>query len=270
MDRLWRRALVVSVTTPPVIKFDEPSHTYTVNGKPVPSVTTILNVVDKPALVWWGMKVGVEGVCQLRNHGEELPWDDPEGVVDLLKRHRLTTYYVKRRAADRGTSLHNALEAYLKHGTVPNVANFPVADRGYVQALASALLRLDLRAIESEQVVASLEHGYAGRFDHLLLADDPELGLTRIDLKTGKNVYPDTQFPQLEAYEHAAVEMGKQASENRAVLLLREDGQWGPPDKPESLARSCATFKDFLGIKAAFDAVQRIKAAVKAEKKAAK
>src|SRR5690242_3907680 len=30
--------------------------------KEVPSVTTVLGVLDKPALPWWGMKCGVEGV----------------------------------------------------------------------------------------------------------------------------------------------------------------------------------------------------------------
>ena len=39
----------------------EPERLYRVNGVEVPSVTTVLDILHKPALTWWGMKVGVEG-----------------------------------------------------------------------------------------------------------------------------------------------------------------------------------------------------------------
>lgn len=243
----------------PEIVFDPAKHTYHVNGVQVPSVTQILGVLNKPALPWWGMRTGVEGVCQLRSYeilgSLEIPWGDPEGVVKMLTEHKLTVNHVKSQAATRGTSIHKALEAYMRDETVPNVADFPQQDRGYVQALASALLKLDLRVIEAEQVVASVEHGYAGTFDALVESPalrDARHGVVRLDLKTGKRLYPVTHFPQLEAYEHAAVECGHRSSDTRAILLLTEDGAW-------SFHPSRATFEDFLGIKAAYDAVQRIK-----------
>jgi hypothetical protein len=39
----------------------------------VPSVTTALGILEKPALPWWGMKVGVEGVLELRRKRELWP-----------------------------------------------------------------------------------------------------------------------------------------------------------------------------------------------------
>ena len=69
--------------TPPVVEFQaEPRRRYLVNGQPVPSVTQILGVLDKPALVWWAMRVGVEGACQLQESGS-LP-SDPEAAVKAL------------------------------------------------------------------------------------------------------------------------------------------------------------------------------------------
>ena len=49
------------------VRFDKDNHTYHLYGydlewHKVPSVTTILNVYHKPALVWWGMQVGVGAV----------------------------------------------------------------------------------------------------------------------------------------------------------------------------------------------------------------
>jgi len=239
--------------TPPDIVFDPVKHTYHVNGELTPSVTQILGVLNKPALTWWGQGIGVQGVCQLRKNGEEIPWDDPDGILSLLTHHKLTVNHVTKRRGDSGSSVHRAAEAYAQHGTVPNVADFPREDWGYVAALAKALLELDPEVIETEQIVASVQHGFAGTYD--LLANVAGK-LVRLDYKTSKRVYPESHFPQLEAYEAAAVEMGGQASDARGVLLLCADGSW-------SLTWSTATFEDFLGIKAAFDAVQRIKAATR-------
>jgi hypothetical protein len=52
------------------IAYHDPTHTYKIDGEPVPSVSTVLNALDKPALVWWGMKVGAAGVESLFDRGK--------------------------------------------------------------------------------------------------------------------------------------------------------------------------------------------------------
>lgn len=241
--------------TPPVITFDAARHRYTLDGEPVPSVTQILGIIDKSGpLSWWGQSVGVQGVCTLRSQlGDEMPWDDPEGIVKLLTSHKITVNHVKHQAGTRGTSLHDALEAYVRLGTVPNVGDYPEEDRGFVMALARALLELQPAPIDIEVVVGSREHGFAGRFDLLAVIQGV---ITRLDLKTSKRVYPESMFPQLEAYEFAAVECGMESSERRCVLRLGADGEF-------EFVESTATFEDFLAVKAAYDAVGRIKKAAK-------
>lgn len=39
----------------------------------VPSVTSVLGVLEKPQLVWWGQGVGVDGVLELVRRGR-LKW----------------------------------------------------------------------------------------------------------------------------------------------------------------------------------------------------
>jgi RecB family exonuclease len=233
----------------PTIDFDPGKHTYTVDGLKFPSVTTILSVIDKPGLSWWGMKMGVEGVCQLARADENLDWRDPEGIVKLLTHYKLTVNHTLKKAGTRGTSLHNALEAWMYDAKAPNAIEFPAEDRGYVQALARALLEFRPMVVNMEVPVASLTYGFAGRYD--LLADI-EGEIVRIDLKTGKKIYPEQVFPQLAAYEFAAVECGEHESDRQMVLRLDADGSFETAD-------STATFADFLAIKVAFDAVQKLK-----------
>lgn len=242
----------------PTVEFQaEPRRRYLVNGQPVPSVTQILGVLDKPALVWWGMRVGVEGACRLQDAGE-LP-ADPDKAVKALTAKKLTVNHVKTRAATRGTSLHDALEAYMRDGTVPMPAGFPEADRGYVRALAKAMLDLNPVPLAMEVVVGSAAHGFGGRYDLLC-----ELGgnQVRLDLKTGKRVY-ETAHLQLAAYELAALEMGETRSDYQAILRLGEDGAF-------EFTVGRADPAEFLAVKAAYDAVTRVKREVREAAKKAK
>lgn len=234
--------------TPFKITFEPDGHKYFIDGERVPSVTQVLGIVDKSGpLSWWGQGIGVEGVCELRKQlNGDVPWDDPEGIVKLLTSHRLTVNHVKRRAGTRGSSLHDALERYMTRGVVPNAIDYPTEDSGYVQALARALIELRPEVIEAEVVVGSQEFRFAGRFD--LLASIKGI-VTRVDLKTSKNVYPEQHFPQLEAYEHAAVESGYRSSGRRCVLRLGVDGDF-------EFVESTACFDDFLAIKRAYEAVR--------------
>jgi len=42
-----------------ILEYDDDKHSYTVNGNYVPSVTGILNVIAKPALIPWALNMGV-------------------------------------------------------------------------------------------------------------------------------------------------------------------------------------------------------------------
>lgn len=238
--------------TRPVITFEEPpefpKRRYLLDGQVVPSVTQILGVLAKPALPWWGMTVGVDGLCQLQRQGVEIPWADPEGACKLLTEYRLTVNHVKDAAATRGKSVHDALEAWATSGTVPRMSDFPADDRGFVQALAKALMAVQPECLSTEVMVGSGEHRYAGRYDLTCRVDG---ALCRLDLKTGKRVY-DEALLQLAAYELAAVEMGEEPSERLLVLRLGTDGDY-------ELVESHATGDQFLGVKRAFDALAALK-----------
>lgn len=248
------------MTELPTIAFQEtPKRRYLLNDVEVPSVTQVLGVLEKTALPWWGMTVGVKGVCALAQSGEELDWTDPAGIVSLLTATKRTVNHLRDSAATRGKSVHDALEAYATSGTVPRPSEFPAEDRGYVQALARAIVALEPECLATEVMVGSVEHGFAGRYDLLCTID----GLScRLDLKTGKRIY-DVALLQLAGYELAAVEgMGEDPADQLLVLRLDAGGEF-------ELVRSHATAPMFLGILAAYNALAELKASRPRKEKAA-
>lgn len=150
--------------------------------KEVPSVTTVLDILGKDALSWWGMRIGIEGVFKLWDAGLmsftqdgalaatiDATWQlaTKENVEDLLKQNKLTVNDVKDEAGDRGTSAHAALEAWAVTGAVPDPNDYPPEEWGYIVALCKFIEDMG-DAWETEGVeiaVGSAEHGFAGRYD---------------------------------------------------------------------------------------------------------
>ena len=236
----------------------------------VPSVTTVLGVLDKSGpLTWWGQGVGVEGTLEL--FGRHLfPPDDPlpskDRVVELLTEHKLTVNHVKDKAADRGVNVHGALETWVAGQTFAT-SDFEEHEQGYVRGLGEFVTAVDAVADtrESELMVGSLQHQYAGRFDLVLTLSKPVPVVTRcypkrppkieeipagrylVDLKTRAkaSVYP-TNYMQLEAYEAAAVECGYEPTDYRAVIVVTPDGKY------QFSVNQDYCFDDFLAVRACF------------------
>lgn len=169
---------------------------YKVDGERFPSVTTLLGIVDKSGpLMAWAVKETLAG----RDYKE-----------------------TRDTAATRGTSVHDALEALSKDGTVPSLSDFPEEDRGYVQALCSWWLDHNPEPVLVEQVVASKRLRFAGRFDLLASID----GFTHlIDLKTSAHVY-ETHHLQMMGYRLALVECGWPDPTVCSILRVGEDGAY--------------------------------------------
>lgn len=78
----------------------------------VPSVTTVLNVIAKPALTEWMVNQGILAALTL-------PKIEGEPEADWLKRVKLDGKQQAKDAADEGTRIHDAIEASFHHRTVP-------------------------------------------------------------------------------------------------------------------------------------------------------
>jgi hypothetical protein len=279
--------IVVSEVTPSGIEIEyqvKPKRQYRIrfadekdeekDWRVVPSVTTVLDCLAKGGLSWWGQEVGVEGVLKLWrrkllrssfgdgilaiNTSEGYQAATVDGVVDLLKKQKLTINHTLGKAAKRGTAVHDALEVWARTGERPIPKMYPLEEAGYIIGLVAFLQDVpSAEPVACEVMVGSLEHGFAGRYDirfktteehavvvHRTPVKGPQYavlkpGLYLGDLKTSKDVYPKSHWRQLEAYEGASVECGYEPTDGRGVLLVGADGTY-------RFVRSKATFQDFL------------------------
>ena len=175
------------------LKFDDKRHRYTLDGKRIPSVTTILGVLDKPGLPYWS--AGLVARDAIENHGY---WgqrihngEDPEQVIRDLKR---SPWKERDKAARRGTRIHQVLEA-AAHGDPTDCPRdlLPMA-----QQAVDLLDREDVRTLETEARGYNRELWYAGTID-LIATVRGETWL--LDWKSSRSVH-ETHVMQIAAYAH--------------------------------------------------------------------
>lgn len=144
------------------------------------------------------------------------------------------------KAADRGTRVHAVLEDWIDREKLPNAAEFPAHERGYVRALTKWLIDWQPSFRFSELMVGSAVHGFAGRLDAVARVDVSDLpaaalaglpaglddGPVMIDLKTSRGIYPRSHFRQLVGYEIAAQECGFEPTVVQGVLRVGDDGEY--------------------------------------------
>jgi len=197
------------------LQFDAESHTYRLHAEEIPSVTTIIGAVvprNWEAGVRWGMRLANQGL-------------DPEEK--------------RNTAAQLGTQVHLAF-ASLATGDEVDPFDYPDEAQGFIGGCRKFIDTHGPEFLASERKTYSEEHWYAGTLDaHVKFTRGKFKGKTaRIDLKTGKRIYKESHFPQLEAYEQADVERGYDPSDMRLILKVMPTGNF-------SLVECTDTFWDF-------------------------
>lgn len=93
------------------LEFDPQKHTYLLNGKKVNGVTTVLQRLSKPALIYWSAKMASQHMESILKPG--IPLDEME-IKQLAKDAILAHRNVKDGAADMGTWIHSYLEQFIQ------------------------------------------------------------------------------------------------------------------------------------------------------------
>lgn len=232
------------------ITYDEkPYRRYILNGEQVPSVTTVIGILNKPALPHWSARVTAEGAWRLaRRKGYQLPDNSWKFIADL-KRYGYDHRSATKGAADRGVDVHAVWEAWNERKEIPNANAYPEDRRGYIRAMAAFIMEHQPECLESERVVGSAVHGFAGRLDTVVVLKTED-GPAVVDVKTSKAVYPESHFPQLVGYEIARRECGLTPTNKQGILRLGADGAY-------ELVWSNAEPEDFLCLLQAWKSQQR-------------
>jgi hypothetical protein len=186
------------------------------DGQRIPGTTTVIGVMDKPALIKWANNLGLEGI------------DSSKYVDDL---------------AAIGSLAHMIIEKYLKKEMItysdytPNQVE--TAENSVLKFFHWLEQKKDFRVLGSEMELISEKYQYGGTIDLYCYVDGKH---TLIDLKTCKACYGE-HYTQVSAYKNLLLENGYKVDDCRILRIGRDDSE-GFDDY--SIPKIDAHFKRFL------------------------
>lgn len=156
--------------------YQDKGHRYSLDGRDVPSVTTLTGLLDKPALPKWAARSAAEWCA---NNPEMLA---AMGHAAFIEAAAGAPWDKSRKAAERGTRIHDAAEMLITTG---EVAPEDDDDRPLIEMAADFLDRWDAQPILTESMVFADDpwFPYAGRLDSVATLRDGQVWL--LDYKTG-------------------------------------------------------------------------------------
>src|SRR5688572_22680920 len=151
----------------------------TQDGKVVPGVTTILGVINKPALLKWAWQCGMDGIDLEKARGE---------------------------AADIGTLAHFMVECH-HNGAEADLSEFSAEQQDKATNAFLKFLEFwegsGFRMVRSEAQLVSENYRYGGTIDTIFEDDKGRLGI--LDTKTSKAIYSE-YWTQVAAYKQLVEE----------------------------------------------------------------
>lgn len=172
--------------------------TYEIDGLKLPSVTTILSILNKPALIPWAVKMTAESIEeQLHDyyHPECCEFVVPDTALpEMIKKAKGAHRAKSKEAMGIGTRVHDAIQAWIESN-----GDYYLCDDEQTQLGLDAFLRWadehKINILSWEQVVTN-HATYAGRYD---LVCELEGVVTLVDFKTSTGIW-DEYWLQLAAY----------------------------------------------------------------------
>jgi hypothetical protein len=198
----------------------KPRRRYLLDGNELESVSSIVDTMDKPALVRWAEDHGARGGAKAALLGE-LDGVPDEEILGKVISLGLGATNMRDEAADRGTAIHLAGEK-LANGDPLKLGEYPLEWRGWIKGLAGAWLELGLSPLEVEQIVCHKKLGYAGRPDFVGIDRDKRRVL--VDYKSGKGKVYDSAHFQTRLYEMARIASGHEEVDRIVIVGVNEDG----------------------------------------------
>ncbi len=196
---------------------------YMKDGIEYPSVTTILGMLDKPALKFWAANCAVDFISE-RIEEIQNP-SGPHVIEGIMRDARRAFETASGKAKDIGTAVHEMIHAHIHNAPIPEGVP-PEAETGFLAFLEweqkNAVVWL-----ESELTLFSTLHGYSGTTDVVA-----EVNAHRylMDFKSSKDFYPEYQV-QCAAYLQALrEEYSEQYGDVENIGILRLDKETGAPE----------------------------------------
>jgi hypothetical protein len=251
------------------LRFNPSSHRYDVSddgGKFVhtPSVTTILNVLNKPALVEWAVKCAanyVEENLKLLLTGNSF---SIEQVFKVVEQARTAHDRVREEAAEIGTNVHDFLAAYWKgyvSGVCPPMPEHE-KEKNCINAALDWFQEHNLKPVKVEEAQYSRLHKICGRPDWIGYVDGT---FSVLDYKSTKFLYPEVCLQETAYAMMHAEEFGELPATRYGLRLDKETGEFEARKyKPETYELDKETFLSVFRI---YDRMKHLRRKEKPEPK---
>lgn len=197
------------------------------------SVTTIINALDRPALMYWAAEMAAECAVSVRGSLDARVREEGEAaVVKWLRDARFRRPKDKRSATELGTAVHDACEAYAITGERPAVDDEVLP---YVIQFEKWCQLFQPAYEAAEMTVFSPTYGYAGTLDAIATVAGSRV---LIDYKSTRKSWddkgePTTPYPetalQLAAYRFA--ELAAAWRPRRTEIFRRRYYLLGPSER---------------------------------------
>ncbi len=192
-------------------------------GKRLPGVTTVLNILSKPALIPWA--VGETVKCVRENWKPDVPYKQ-EDIELVLRDAGLAADRKKRTAGDFGSNIHEIVESYI--GGQLKLED--IKDPDEEKALKNFMIVTEGWSwLGAEIVVIHEELGYGGTADGIARLPDGRTMLA--DVKTSKSVYGEfdlqlAMYSCAEPTDAALRSDWKEIQEGRILHFNKERFTW--------------------------------------------
>jgi len=200
------------------LNFDGFRHRYTwvEKDKEIRSVTKILQVINKPALINWASNMAIEYVSEQIVPG--VSYDELE-LANIWQKGRKAHWEKKTDAGDIGTFLHKWVEKYI-NGENPGKPVNPDLQESVLKFLIW-VKKHNVKFLLSEQVIFSKKYEYSGTTDFICTIDgNMYIG----DLKTSSGIYPEMML-QTAAYRYARTEeFPEEKYVGQLIVRIGKDG----------------------------------------------
>lgn len=213
-------------------EFNEKNHRYTLDGKPLTGVTTVLGVVAKPALIQWAANQAVDYAKEHIGKVEKPDMEKMKSHLDIamyfageleriLEEARKAHITKRDKAAEQGTDVHAECEKYVNDCIEKNNGRAAVLthENKQVEHFATWAVKNNVKFLESEKKVYDAELWLAGTADLVLEMN----GKTYIgDIKTTSGIYGLEPFMQCAAY----AKMLDYDIDGTIIINLKKDGSF--------------------------------------------
>ena len=203
------------------LKFEPRKHLYTVEGKTVYGVTSVIGIINKPALTYWMLNQCLGYIDENLPVGKTLDEVEKQQLLQEAKyAHKKSAF----QASTTGQLVHDWIERYVQGKIIRAKEEIVLPTNKEMRQAVSAFLDWDkknkVEYLSAERKVFSKKYWYAGTLDIEAIINDK---LSIVDIKTSAAIYPD-YFLQTAAYIKAMEEEHKKHYKEAWIIRVPKSG----------------------------------------------